>query len=362
MLRRRKWWTAMALLAVTVTGVAGAAAPAAASTDQWRLVSIWKSVNGGFQAVEATSPGNAWAVGYTEGGGTRNGIAAHWNGKTWQAATIPGTKGVLLTEIAASAASNVWAFGTGKDSYDVKAFRYDGAHWHAMPLPPIDGLGDPVVLGSKDVWLGMPGGCNSVTGKCASDVWHWNGSGWKDFRIGAVITGLTGISDRDLQAVGIAGQTGFGPGIITSYRWNGSHWLTNSIPHVRGSEIPAIAMDSASDVWMAFSAPVGSQTVALHGTGHGWQKVVSPARGISASPDPVPDGHGGVWLGPWSHWTGRTWVDTTDFAAPLSTASWGMPQMVKVPGTSGSYWGAAVVSLGTSTVDHPAIVVYGPVP
>lgn len=362
MFRRRKWWATTALLAATVASVGGAAAPAAASTNQWRLVAIWKSVSGGFQAVEATSPGNAWAVGTSYSGGTHNGIAAHWNGKAWQAATIPGTKGDFLTEVAASSASNVWAFGTGKDSYDVKAFRYDGASWHAMPLPPIDGIGDPVVLGSRDVWLGMPGGCSGVTGKCSSDVWHWNGSGWKDFRIGAVITGLTGISDSDLQAVGITGQqTPFGPGIITSYRWTGSHWLTNSIPRVRGSQLPAIAMDSASDVWMAFSAPVGSQVVALHGNGHGWQKIVSPTHS-GASASPVPDGHGGVWLGPWERWTGSTWIDTSDSAAPLSTADWGMPGMVKVRGTSGSYWGAAAVSLGTSTVDHPAIVAYGPTP
>ena len=49
--------------------------------------------------------------------------------------------------------------------------------------------------------------------------------------------------------------------------------------------------------------------------------------------------------------------------ASLPWADGTMQDFVAIPGASGSYWGAASAEKSAnSSVDHPAMVIYGPVP
>jgi len=123
-----------------------------------------------------------------------------------------------------------------------------------------------------------------------------------------------------------------------------------------------IAVDSASDVWIGGFTATGSRGYAMHWNGRKWQALTAPA-GLSTGTEAVPDGHGGVWLGPWAHWTGRAWADTLQAGLPAPLSGMRIYQLVKVPGTSGSYWGAGAVVIGQySTTNRVAMLGYGPVP
>jgi hypothetical protein len=60
-----------------------------------------------------------------------------------------------------------------------------------------------------------------------------------------------------------------------------------------------------------------------------------PNAFLNATTELVTDGKGGVWLGPWVHWTGTTW----DSVAPgLSTSAFDLNAFARIPGTV-SLWG-----------------------
>lgn len=151
-----------------------------------------------------------------------------------------------------------------------------------------------------------------------------------------------------------------GEGLVAAYRWTGTRWFPVVMPHPEMSGWVDIAIGSASDIWIEGWRGTSSQVLTLQWTGRKWQQVIS-AGAIGASPDPVADGSGGVWMGPWVHWTGRSWVIVQPSFAGY--AGLNTNDFVKVPGTSGSYWGAAgIYKNDSSTATNPAMVVYGPVP
>ncbi|HUN38266.1 MAG TPA: hypothetical protein VMU95_40260 [Trebonia sp.] len=351
-LGRGKWRAAAALL--TVAGVAGLAASASASTaTQWRVSNVWGSAKGRFESVAATGPASAWAVGSLS---NDQSMAAHWNGRAWQTAHIPGASDFDLDQVAASSASNVWIFGQGIGV--MNAFRFDGSHWHTMALPALSNppsLQDSkaVAFGPNDVWIAMWGSCTAHS--CSSQVWHWNGTTWTNHPVSAAITGFTGISDNDLRAVATTSGKS-----VTAYRWNGSHWSGMSIPKSTGLT-PSIAMDSDSDVWIDFNHTSCCSVTALHYNGHGWKTISSQwTNGPAAL---TLDGHGGVWLGSFFHWTGSSWQRLQD---NLDSGSYSgdYNQMVKVPGTSASYWnvGYALPNQGGVANIRPLVAVFGQTP
>jgi hypothetical protein len=355
-------------LAGAGAGLAGLATPASATiANQWRIEHLWTARDGYLESIAASGPSDAWAVGTLSSGGA---LAAHWNGRTWQTVTIPGTKDYDLMQVAASSARNVWVFG--QHGVVLNAFRFDGAHWHTVSLPPVSGIGrqdgKAVVFGAKDVWLATWGGCTTTSGKkkCSSDVWHWNGSAWTNHPVAAAITGFTGISDLNLRAVALTGQkTESGPGTVSAYQWHGSRWTGMPIPLITGPSpattgiAPDIAMDSSGDIWIASMASCCTVT-AIHSTSSGWKKLTTSAT--NSRSDLTLDGHGGAWLGSFTHWTGHGWAYVQDNLYQFNASSWQIYDMVKVPGTAGSYWIAGFATPWPTSISRPMVAVYGPTP
>ena len=132
--------------------------------------------------------------------------------------------------------------------------------------------------------------------------------------------------------------------------------------HPRLSAAVGSAMDSASDVWIGGMTVNGGRGYAMHWNGRTWRALTAPAS-LTAGTDVVPDGHGGVWLGSWAHWNGHAWVNTLDSGLPAPVSGMGIAQLVRIPGTAASYWGAGSVVIGeNSTVNRPAMLIYGPQP
>lgn len=363
------------VLAATL-GLAASATPArAATTNAWRLSFVVRTP-GAMTGVAATGPANAWAVGYLQSGPQLQVVnklyVVHWNGKTWRPVIVPGGVGFVANSVEASSASNVWIFAENDFSpFNQAVFRYDGTRWHEMSVP--DGVaaslpgnqGNPVplVLSAADVWtVNDESTCTTAASsppKCVTDVWHWNGRSWKSYALSGNLHGVAGVSAGDVLAVGLGGQkVRGGPGTVVAYRWNGTRWATlTGLPQTRIFQYASVAMDSPSDIWIGAGTNENIDGIAMRWNGHRW--TTTPSYFLASTPV-VPDGHGGVWLSEFAHWTGRSWV-SPGVDSPLIGMSAGA--MTKVPGTSGSFWGASSVEVAASQrAAYPGITVYGPLP
>lgn len=101
---------------------------------------------GGFSndlsAVDATSPHNAWAVGYYVKNNRSNDktLVEHWNGKVWKLQRSPnpgGSNGTDLTGLAATSSTNAWAVGRyfTRDATKIVVEHWGGRAWKVQPSP-----------------------------------------------------------------------------------------------------------------------------------------------------------------------------------------------------------------------------------
>jgi hypothetical protein len=346
-----------------VAGLGLAMAPGAAQASapvSWRAVFVSRAVTGYLFAVEATGPRDAWAVGNTRNGTST--VFMHWDGVRWRTVPVPAASGFgAAAEIAASSKDNVWLLGFRVNQAGTKALRFDGVTWRTVPVPP-DAGGNPVVLGPDNVWLSGGGSCTVTAGsppQCVSTIWHWDGRGWSSQVVPALIEDMAGMSADHVWYIALTSLRQLTSGLFTGrpvmFRWNGAAWTPFPVPSPRVREFPAIAASSNRDLWLEQSPvrPSDRKASLLHWDGRRWTEISVPSSLATGSP-PVPDGHGGVWLGPWAHWTGRRWVNTLIFNG-LEIAA-----VARIPGSS-SVWGVGYTGASISS-GHRMIAIYGPLP
>jgi len=338
------------VLAASVTAPVSAGASSSAA---WHLF-YQAHVSGFFTSVAVISRTDAWAAGtlFPRQTVLLRPFLRQWNGRSWNAVTIPRASAFESEWVAASSAANVWVMGASNGRVMTRVYRFDGLRWHAVPVPVQTALADPVVFGPDDVWaLGTNGN--------SPDIFHWNGSRWVGYSVGTNLWHLSGTSGKDVWAVGLNSVRSF-TGRIVAYRWNGSRWLTVSMPHPV-STAPDIQVSSISDVWISGSQVNSNDIPAfvLHWNGHAWSKVTEPTS-LPANPgDLLADGSRGAWLGPEAHWTGQVWQGPVPVFAEGAGGSEG--SMGRVP-RAASYWLMTGTINKGSTVEEPSIYVYGPVP
>jgi len=327
-------------------GTAWASAPAA-----WNRV-FQARTQGLITSIAAISKNDSWAVGelFAGSGATRyQPFVRHYDGSSWKAVTIPGAR-FSSQWVAASSAKNVWVFGFTPNAQDIAnstAYRYDGSHWHKVPVPALTDLRDPVVLSPASVWAFGSSGSLSLPG----DVFHWNGTRWQDFNLNLYPQALSASAASN---VWVTGLTFTSPAQkVTAYRWNGRRWLPVSMPHPVPAQSPGVTASSASDVWIGWDTATTAR--GMHWDGHRWHVITAPGNVIAEGYNIVPDGHGGDWFGPFGRWTGRTWTGAFDVSPGFSAGGFG--PVVRVPGTS-SFWLAAGVKNTASSIEEPTIYRY----
>jgi hypothetical protein len=351
---RNTVWATAGILALSAGILAAGPAKAAdvthnqATVNQWRLAFAERTTPGSLGSIAATGPDDAWGIGdVLPAEGTDDPYLAHWNGKQWQTVHLAALNGYQLMGVAASSKDNAWIFASDPSTGVQEAFVYNGAHWQPMGLPANAYLGDTeaqssgneVVFGPRNVW---------VTTK--SGVTHWNGSTWTATTIKSGITEVTGTSDGNLWAVG---ET-------FAYHLVKGHWTSVGFTAARGTEWGGLSTTSSSDVWIGGYSGGGSSAFLLHKTSHGWKKIVAPWWAAGAPLTVTSDGHGGAWANYTGHWTGKAWVSTAVWNAPVQGVNW--VNMVKIPGTSGSYWAAIGAGFDGTRNVYPGVFVYGPLP
>jgi hypothetical protein len=338
--------TAALLMAGAGSVATGATAANASTAPSWSRL-FQSGDTGLFQSVDPISKSNIWAAATLMSGDKTSykPYVVRYNGSTWSTVTIPGATGVSTTSMQSTSASDVWVFGMTSNKQDIAAytaFHWNGSTWRRISVPALTDLQGTVVHSASNVWAF--GGSGSMAG----DLFHWNGTSWKSYNINF---DPQSISASSASNVWIAGATTGKTPEAVAYRWNGSRWSEASTPHPNveyGG--PSVTVLSSSNVWIGWNTETAS--VAEHWNGHTWTKITSPDDVEANGFEIVPDGHGGMWWGPFADWTGRAWISTLGVSPSYSSGGFG--PVASIPGTSSSVMAAGVENTG-SKVEHPTI-------
>lgn len=230
------------------TDDAGNSEPLALRWDgnAWRIADTHRVGAGRahLSAVAALAPDDVWAVGghvADVATGKSEPLALHWDGRTWARVPIdaPGLGSATLSAVTALSGRSIWAvgsYGEGQSSGPASrsktlALRWDGAAWHHVPSPNVDGMDNYLLaveaVDEDDVWA--VGGQNSGEHLDTLTL-HWDGRDWRivpspktSSHNGATLSGLAAIASNDVWAVG------HDNGFALIERWNGLEW-TGVVP------------------------------------------------------------------------------------------------------------------------------------
>lgn len=241
----------------------------------WTRVPYPTKGTGHYDAVAASSPSNAWVVGYSlddSGDPAGHTLLVHWNGRAWKQVKYPALPANgWLTGVATTSPDNAWAVGDTGQPGAIFILHWNGMRWRLMHLPGLRATSlfvyDVTATSATNAWVvGMDSGKTKTT----TLILHWNGRTWR--RVPSPNPG------------------------------GGPNTGTNLGPY---NALFAVAASSAASAWavgMGSTRGVEFAPLILRWNGHAWKHV--------AAPDP-PDGAAlqGVGIGP----SGHAWaVGSTD--------------------------------------------------
>lgn len=237
------------------------------------------------ESVSATSPTDAWSVGYRDDGAEA--LTLHWDGQSWS--PVPNSVSAKLLGVSALSPTDAWAVGafSAPRSHTVQTLvlHWDGSTWTRVPSPNstarINQLEGVSAVSANDVWavgdFGNPGhpAFQALT-------LHWNGSSWS--RVPA--------PGEELHAVaGVSPTSAWAVGFENLLHWNGTRWSRQSVrtrnilESVRASRLLGVSALSSRDVWAVgnrcahFGACI-PRTHIIHWNGVRWSPVsiLTPSR------------------------------------------------------------------------------------
>lgn len=350
----------MLTLAPASTQAAGLPAP------RWRIDYMSRVSSTNLNGVVAAGRGSAWAIGLTSADRT---ILLRWNGVRWRWVKSPGPASFQANDLAASGRNDVWLVGLNTRTGTAEGFRFDGAAWHSVPMPQIGTPGPPIILSPSNVWFTQGWMCTVTAGHtqgCTSTLWHWDGHSWTSHVVNKAVVGLGGIPGHlwlaSLAFVRFPAGSGDPTGRLAVFRLNGQAWqrMAFSAPRVNGF-FATVAASSGRDLWVV-ARPVrqsARQSGVFHFNGRAWTELRVPSAEPTQLVPVLPDGRGGIWLGPWAHWTGRRWQNTIPISGFAGVDCFSMNGLSTIPGSS-DVWGAGWAHrIGTSDNFNAMIGIYG---
>jgi hypothetical protein len=344
----KRWMVGAVSVLVAVAGLA-VSGPAGASTAWYQTFQVNR--RGSFSEIAAISQNNIWAVGDLwgkKGNTIYQPFIWHYDGG-WVAVTIPGSPKFDSEHVSASAANDVWVFGLTPGSVaHSMAYRYDGSHWHKIPVPAETYLQGAVALGPNNVWaFGSSGTIFAPGADVSATVFHWNGSKWRGYNLAHGDLMPESISASAGNNVWIAGAVWTGKAYrAVAFRWNGTGWHNAGLPRVF-TDMPGVSAVSPGNVWIGWNTTTKSH--ALHWDGQHWHTLAIPANVDANTSNVVRDGQGGYWFGFASILTGSTWT-----SEPIIEVTGGFASVVRIPGTE-SFLLPATVQNPNSTIQQPTL-------
>ncbi len=211
-------------------------------------------------SISAVSPGDIWAVGYTDtiaGEPHYSPLALHWDGTAWRIASISRRPGAKLVAVKAFASDDVWAVGNDQVKVGLTIhsktyiMHWDGTTWNVVPSPnnpvTVNALFGVSGSASNDVWaVGYTGASYDEAGALAL---HWDGAAWTIVPTavtsgGDPLFGVTALTSSNVWAVGrIAGAP-------LTERWDGTAWSVVPTPAAEpGAGLGSISFGRSRSLW-----------------------------------------------------------------------------------------------------------------
>ena len=239
--------------------------------------------------VYPVSRTNVWAVGFfiRELDNTLP-VIDHFNGKAWATVPSPRIGYGVLSGIAGTSGSNIWAVGRKLGRPTVTLVEhFNGHRWARVPSPsPVSDyidFGAIKVRSGHDIWVA--GDYTNSRGIFRTLIEHYNGRAWTRVPspdIGAgdnYLSAIAAAGPRGLLAVGRA-WTGsrFRP---LALRWNGRTWKAHLLPAAGSGDntLNGLTAGPAGTLWAVGSATGahGAQrTLTERYRGGRWHIVASP--------------------------------------------------------------------------------------
>ncbi|SEG78126.1 hypothetical protein SAMN04489712_11232 [Thermomonospora echinospora] len=289
----------------------------AAPVPGWRPVHQTPAGSGnleGYDDVSALGPKNAWAVGSYRSLGSGMRIA-RWNGTAWQPMQVPsnlGSDGGLgsagLHTVAASSATNVWAFGEARrQGADVGfGIHWNGTKWTRKVFADGTRISDAATFGKQTLVLG-----SKCAGTCRTFVQRFDGNTWRSIplpkasgnrRLG--FNRLGGRSSTDVWVTGGLYHPSAPVWTSVAAHWNGKRWKVVKGPEVAlqkglNYRFTDVVAQGPANVWMSgiILAPGEGSTyggLLAHWNGKRWRYFrINDKQGINRL---AGDGQGGFWL------------------------------------------------------------------
>jgi hypothetical protein len=273
----------------------------------------WQSVPGTglpgddtLRGVDAVSAGDVWAVGeHRSGIGRYETLAAHWNGTSWTRESTPnGNPGSINNVQGVAATGNtVWAVGTYVDptsSVNRKKLimQRAGGVWRVSAAPTVardESLAAVDATGPADVWAVGSATADINSAPLRPLALRWNGTGWVSMTLpapsGTALTGVDARTASDVWAVGSTSGTTRQPYVA---HFNGTSWSRVATPAISGGELTDVVALSPSTV-VAVGRSNGAPLI-LRWNGTSWIREATPA--ISSNPfltGAAAAGPGSVW-------------------------------------------------------------------
>lgn len=323
---------AVAATIPAITLAVGLAVPAQAAGTGWRIVFTHHEGAAkdlpGYSAVIAPGSGDAWAFGGTNMSSPGAGvpIAAHWNGKAWQASSLPSGLKSRIDAASAPAAGNIWAVTlTG----GTVLHRQHG-NWSVAKKLGSGQLTGITAFSDSNVWV-----FGARVSAAGLGTWHFNGSTWTHVKgnASAIVT-ASALSARNIWA--IAGSLG-----TEIKHYNGTGWQqVKGVPTTDGAFADILAQ-SRTSIWVtAFPrSGIGSGSL-LHFNGRRWATTKLPWPVLPFAL--ASDGHGGLWVTSFASSNSNNWAVHRSAGGKLtrtllgsSRQMWGL---ANVPGST-AMWG-----------------------
>ena len=344
----------------TAVATMAASLPAPGATPPWQMaatVHYGPAGNAsGYSAVIAPGKDDAWVFGGTNPGGTSSPAAEHWNGRRWQAWSLPAGLGGFIAAAAGASPSDVWAVGNGY------ALHWNGARWAvAHTWAQAGETTSVVVLSPTDVWVF---GSSGFSGEASLGTWYYDGRGWaRAAGVAAAIYRASAVSRHDIWAITVSPRGG------SVVHYDGRTWtrLTAADSALADTQLDDVLAVSGTSVWVSGVSPVNGadgHLVLARWNGRCWRRFVAPWP-VQQPERFAPDGAGGIWIpvvtggdapATWILHLSRAgaWTRTRIATAPGTGV--GVGDLALIPGTR-TLWGTG--GLLTTTGGSAAIWEHG---
>jgi hypothetical protein len=236
--------------------------------DGWKWTIAESATQDGdavLRGLAAVAPNDVWAVGSAQGAP----FAVHWDGASWQTATLPTPSVVGGLNAISGSATDLWAVGAAADGARVLTAHWDGTRWSYVPDAGVSdgGLLTVATVAPNDVWAGGD-----------ALLQHWDGTQWRDVSqsFSGVRGSLAAVSSSDVW-LGAAGGVA---------HWDGAAWRPVTVRQMSlsghaNAQIGAVSALSATDVWAAGTLGPSSTTstpLVVHYDGSAWRLAVDSVQ------------------------------------------------------------------------------------